>query len=96
MAQLYHKRCCRRGATALPTNSPFMYRPSLSPLLAGITNGSVYGSYSAAFPNITEETYQPIWDAFGRFIQPSASLIPWQMLNGNHGELRGCLWGLPF
>ncbi|MCO5577886.1 hypothetical protein L7F22_031721 [Adiantum nelumboides] len=41
--------------------------------------------YSCEFPNSpTRETYQPHWDAWGRFMEPLVSTVPMMVIEGNH------------
>ncbi|KAH7280095.1 hypothetical protein KP509_37G052100 [Ceratopteris richardii] len=41
--------------------------------------------YSCEFPNSpTRESYQPHWDAWGRFMEPLVSTIPMIVIEGNH------------
>lgn len=49
------------------------------------TGGNGTSCYSCAFPNAPiRETYQPRWDAWGRFMQPLTSRIPMMVIEGNH------------
>ncbi|KAI5078234.1 hypothetical protein GOP47_0005905 [Adiantum capillus-veneris] len=51
-----------------------------------LTTGSKGAScYSCEFPNSpTRETYQPHWDAWGRFMEPLVSTVPMMVIEGNH------------
>ncbi|KZV34852.1 hypothetical protein F511_00754 [Dorcoceras hygrometricum] len=49
------------------------------------TGGNATSCYSCAFPHAPiRETYQPRWDAWGRFMQPLTSRIPMMVIEGNH------------
>ncbi|XP_073128511.1 purple acid phosphatase 23-like [Henckelia pumila] len=49
------------------------------------TGGNGTSCYSCAFPNAPiRETYQPRWDAWGRFMQTLTSRIPMIVIEGNH------------
>lgn len=51
-----------------------------------ITTGTKGAScYSCAFPDTPiRETYQPHWDAWGRFLEPLTSTVPMMVIEGNH------------
>ncbi|WOL18251.1 purple acid phosphatase 23 isoform X1 [Canna indica] len=49
------------------------------------TGGKGAPCYSCAFPDsLIRETYQPRWDAWGRFMEPVISKIPMMVIEGNH------------
>ncbi|GAV70782.1 Metallophos domain-containing protein/Metallophos_C domain-containing protein, partial [Cephalotus follicularis] len=49
------------------------------------TGGKGVACYSCAFPEAPiRETYQPRWDAWGRFMQPLTSRVPLMVIEGNH------------
>ncbi|KAI4372799.1 hypothetical protein MLD38_010987 [Melastoma candidum] len=52
--------------------------------------------YSCAFPNTPiRETYQPRWDAWGRFMEPLTSKVPMMVIEGNH-EIEPQVDGITF
>ncbi|CAL5347564.1 unnamed protein product [Camellia sinensis] len=49
------------------------------------TGGKGASCFSCAFPNAPiRETYQPRWDAWGRFMEPLTSRVPLMVIEGNH------------
>ncbi|XP_073011899.1 purple acid phosphatase 23 [Typha latifolia] len=49
------------------------------------TGGNGTSCFSCSFPNAPiRETYQPRWDAWGRFMEPLTSKIPMMVIEGNH------------
>ncbi|CAN1278716.1 Purple acid phosphatase 23 [Linum perenne] len=60
------------------------------------TGGKGASCYSCAFPDSPiRETYQPRWDAWGRFMEPLTSRIPMMVIEGNH-EIEPQVSGLTF
>ncbi|KAK8948481.1 Purple acid phosphatase 15 [Platanthera zijinensis] len=50
-----------------------------------LTNGTGSDCYSCSFPNTPiHETYQPRWDYWARFMEPTISEIPIMVVEGNH------------
>ncbi|KAJ0091813.1 hypothetical protein Patl1_26002 [Pistacia atlantica] len=50
-----------------------------------LTNGTGANCYSCSFPQSPlQETYQPRWDYWGRFMQPLLSKVPIMVVEGNH------------
>ncbi|XP_020253717.1 purple acid phosphatase 15-like [Asparagus officinalis] len=51
-----------------------------------LTNGTGTNCYTCSFSNSTpiHETYQPRWDYWGRFMEPTVSEIPIMVIEGNH------------
>lgn len=49
------------------------------------TGGKGASCFSCSFPDAPiRETYQPRWDAWGRFMEPLTSKIPTMVIEGNH------------
>ncbi|QHO17226.1 Purple acid phosphatase [Arachis hypogaea] len=60
------------------------------------TGGKGASCYSCAFPDAPiRETYQPRWDAWGRFMEPLTSKIPMMVIEGNH-EIEPQVDGITF
>ncbi|PKA66371.1 Purple acid phosphatase 23 [Apostasia shenzhenica] len=60
------------------------------------TGGKGAPCYSCAFPDAPiRETYQPRWDAWGRFMEPLTSMIPMMVIEGNH-EIEPQVGGMTF
>ncbi|KAI0523008.1 hypothetical protein KFK09_005398 [Dendrobium nobile] len=52
-----------------------------------LTNGTGSKCYSCSFPNTPiHESYQPRWDYWARFMEPTVSKIPIMVIEGNHEE----------
>ncbi|PKA61256.1 Purple acid phosphatase 15 [Apostasia shenzhenica] len=50
-----------------------------------LTNGTGSDCYSCSFPTTPiHETYQPRWDFWARFMEPTVSEIPIMVIEGNH------------
>ncbi|EFH51417.1 hypothetical protein ARALYDRAFT_904527 [Arabidopsis lyrata subsp. lyrata] len=49
------------------------------------TGGKGVSCFSCSFPDAPiRETYQPRWDAWGRFMEPLTSKVPTMVIEGNH------------
>ncbi|CAH8351245.1 unnamed protein product [Eruca vesicaria subsp. sativa] len=49
------------------------------------TGGKGASCFSCSFPDAPiRETYQPRWDAWGRFMEPLTSKVPMMVIEGNH------------
>lgn len=60
------------------------------------TGGKGAPCFSCAFPDAPiRETYQPRWDAWGRFMEPLISKVPMMIIEGNH-EIEPQAGGLTF
>ncbi|URD74996.1 Purple acid phosphatase [Musa troglodytarum] len=60
------------------------------------TGGKGAPCFSCAFPDAPiRETYQPRWDAWGRFMEPVISRIPMMVIEGNH-EIEPQVDGMTF
>ncbi|CAB4261459.1 unnamed protein product [Prunus armeniaca] len=50
-----------------------------------LTNGTGSDCYSCSFPHTPiQETYQPRWDYWGRYMQPLVSKVPIMVIEGDH------------
>ncbi|KAL4643780.1 hypothetical protein ACB092_02G116700 [Castanea dentata] len=60
------------------------------------TGGKGVPCFSCAFPDAPiRETYQPRWDAWGRFMEPLTSRVPMMVIEGNH-EIEPQVSGITF
>ncbi|KGN56766.1 purple acid phosphatase 23 [Cucumis sativus] len=60
------------------------------------TGGKGASCFSCAFPDAPiRETYQPRWDAWGRFMEPVISRVPMMVIEGNH-EIEPQISGITF
>ncbi|KAJ7549714.1 hypothetical protein O6H91_04G020100 [Diphasiastrum complanatum] len=49
-----------------------------------VTNGTGSACYSCQFHTPIQESYQPRWDFWGRYLEPIRSEIPTMVIEGNH------------
>ncbi|KAF3335791.1 purple acid phosphatase 23 isoform X1 [Carex littledalei] len=60
------------------------------------TGGNGTSCFSCTFPDAPiRETYQPRWDAWGRFMEPLTSKVPMMIIEGNH-EIEPQIDGIKF
>ncbi|KAM7253314.1 hypothetical protein ACFE04_008808 [Oxalis oulophora] len=49
-----------------------------------LTNNTGSDCFQCSFPGSPDETYQPRWDYFGRYMEPVISKVPMMVIEGNH------------